>query len=118
MQVRATLRMLKVEQRDCVMEMIRLLLDFEESKLYVLGNDSDFALFKDVNYINFYDYQVVGRRSEARVCLRSNIARKLGLTVSTSWLSSACSSATTTQKGMKRTILLSNILLAKTLQKA
>ena len=82
MQVRATLRMLKVEQRDCVMEAdLELAVEASgKSKLYVLGNDSDFLLFKDVNYINFYDYQVVGRRSEARVCLRSNIARKLGLT--------------------------------------
>ena len=82
MQVKATLRKLKVSQRVCRMEA-----DFElameacgRDDAFIFANDSDFLLFKDVQYIHFGDLCMSKNRNiNARVCTRKYLARHLGL---------------------------------------
>ncbi len=81
LQVRATLKRMKVTQRECAMEAdMELAVEASGKKsVFILANDSDFLLFRGVQYINFGDVSILRGGVHARICSRKEIARKLGL---------------------------------------
>ena len=83
LQVRATLKRMKVTQRECAMEAdMELAVEASGKKsVFILANDSDFLLFRGVQYINFGDVSILRGGVHARICSRKEIARKLGLSM-------------------------------------